>query len=179
LSYPTANRNSQSRAQREGLNRIRLAAVLNSSAAWIEPFIRDNVQRGAILLTEDPYPFLGLLDHGYDLREFGETLSQAQHLFSMFEHWLSTQGAPTSEQVEPRIQAFVAETNWRVPFHKILELALQQEPTSYWDIVGHQNPRKGAETARRRPRHRKTANGMRQDGSGALVSFPPELMPGC
>ncbi len=162
-----------------GFNRIRLAVVPNSSPAWIEPFIRDNVQRGAILLTEDPYPFLGLLDHGYDLQEFGETLSHAQHLFSMFEHWLSAQGAPTSDQVETRLHAFVAETNWRVSFDKILELALQQEPISYWDIVGHENPRKGAETVRRRPRRRKTASAMREDGSGTLVRLPPELMPDC
>ena len=162
-----------------GFNRIRLAAVPNSSPASIEPFIFDNVQRGTILLTKDPYPFLDFLNHGYDLREFGETLSHAQQLFSIFEHWLSAQGAPTSDHVETRIQAFVVEANWRVSFDKILELALQQEPISYWDIVGHENPRSGAETIRRRPRHRKTATGMRQDGSGALVSFPPELMPGC
>jgi hypothetical protein len=162
-----------------GFNRIRLAAVLNSSPASIEPFIFDNVQRGAILLTEDPYPFLGFFSHGYDLREFGETLSHSQHVFSRFEHWLSEQGAPTSDQVETWLRAFVIETKWRVSFDKILELALEQEPVSYWDIVGHQNPRKGAETVRRRPRHRKTATGMREDGSGAHVSFPPELMPGC
>jgi hypothetical protein len=162
-----------------GFNRIRLAAVPNSSPASIEPFIFDNVQRGTILLTKDPYPFLDFLNHGYDLREFDETLSHAQQLFSIFEHWLSAQGTPTSDHVETRIQAFVVEANWRVSFDKILELALQQEPISYWDIVGHENPRRGAETIRRRPRHRKTATGMRQDGSGALVSFPPELMPGC
>src|SRR5271166_1857387 len=37
---------------------------------------------------------------------------------------------------------------------------------SYWDIVGRANPRKGEATARRAPRHRKTAVGMRRDGTG-------------
>jgi hypothetical protein len=37
--------------------------------------------------------------------------------------------------------------------------------TSYWDIVGRDNPRKGVPTVRRQPRRRKTVTGMQQDGS--------------
>jgi hypothetical protein len=132
------------------------------------------------LLTRDLDSFLGLLDHGYDLHDFGETPSQAQQLFSAVKAWFSAQGAPRSDQLEARLRGFVAAANWRVSFDKILEFALKQEPTSYWDIVGHGNPRKGAETVRRRPRRRKTATGMmREDGSGTLAELPPDLTPDC
>jgi hypothetical protein len=160
-------------------DRIRLGAVPNSSPASILPFLRENVQPGAILLTEDLDSFLEMLDHGYDVQDFGETLSHAQLLFLAIENSLRAQDVLTSDQMEARLQGFVAATNWRVLFDEILELALEQKPTSYWEKVGRENPRKGAKTVRRRPRRRKTALGMREDGSGALVSFPPELMPGC
>jgi hypothetical protein len=160
-------------------NRVRLGAVLNSSPALIEPFICEHVQPGAILLTEDLDSFLGLLDYGYDVRELGETPSHAQRLFSTLKDWLGAQVVRHSDEVAARLKSFVAETNWRVFFDKILQLALLQEPTSYWDNVGQENPRKGAETVRLRPRRRKTATGMREDGSGALARLPPDLTLDC
>jgi hypothetical protein len=51
----------------------------------------------------------------------------------------------------------------------MLGLASHHQPTSYWDIIGRDNPRKGAPTVRRQPRRRKTATGMQADRS-----TPPE-----
>jgi hypothetical protein len=62
-------------ARAYALNRIRIAAWVNSSSDLIERFIRQNVQSGTTLLATDPYPFLDLLGRGYDLEEVGETLS--------------------------------------------------------------------------------------------------------
>jgi hypothetical protein len=163
-----------------GFNRIRLATLVNSSADFFEKFIRQNVRDGAILLAEDPYSLFGLFDHGYDLRESSETIGHAQRLFSAFEDWLKAQGTPTSDQIDAQLKGFVAETNWPVVFDKILQVALQQEPTTYWQRAGRENPRKGTETMRRRPRRRKTATGMmREDGSGTLMRLRPELMLDC
>jgi hypothetical protein len=47
----------------------------------------------------------------------------------------------------------------------MLGLASHHHRTSYWDIVGRDNPRKGVPTVRRQPRRRRTATGMQQDGS--------------
>jgi hypothetical protein len=44
----------------------------------------------------------------------------------------------------------------------MLGLASHHHPTSYWDIVGRDNPRKGVPTVRRQPRRRRTATDMRQ-----------------
>src|SRR5438105_3031466 len=51
----------------------------------------------------------------------------------------------------------------------MLGLASHHHPTSYWDIIGRDNPRKGVPTVRREPRRRKTATGMQADRS-----TPPE-----
>jgi hypothetical protein len=161
------------------LNRVRLRAVPNSSPASIVPFIRENVQQGATLLTDDLDSFLELLDQGYEVQDFGATVSRAQHLFSMIEEWLSAKPAPTFDQIDARLQAFAAETNWRVIFDKVFDRALHREPTSYWEKIGYENPRKGAETVRRRPRRRKTANGMREDGSGIVVKLPAGPISDC
>src|SRR5205823_6404463 len=61
-------------------------------------------------------------------------------------------------------------TDYRhVSFEAMLGLAAHHHPTSYWDIVGRDNPRKGVPTVRREPRRRRTATGMRADRS-----TPPE-----
>jgi hypothetical protein len=65
----------------------------------------------------------------------------------------------------------------------VLGLTAHHAPTSYWDIVGRDNPRKGTVTPRRAPRSRKTAIGMRQDGMGGTkmdsqnqnATVPPPL----
>ncbi len=45
--------------------------------------------------------------------------------------------------------------------------ATHHEPASYWDIIGRAtNPREGNPALRRAPWRRKTASGMRHDGSG-------------
>jgi hypothetical protein len=56
-----------------------------------------------------------------------------------------------------------------VSFETMLGLASHHHPTSYWDIVGRDNPRKGVPTVRREPRRRRTATDMRADRSR-----PPE-----
>src|SRR5260370_29665695 len=106
LELPDAEPAKPNLPTARGFNRIRLAVVPNSSPAWIEPFIRDNVQRGAVLLTEDLDSFLELQDHGYDLRDFGETPSHAQQLFSALKDWFSSQAAPRSDPLEARLQGF-------------------------------------------------------------------------
>jgi len=64
-----------------------------------------------------------------------------------------------------------------VCFQTILGVVVNGSPTSYRDIAGHVNPRKGTKPGRRHPRQRKTA-GMRRDGVRTTLSprrsGPPE-----
>src|SRR6267154_1668178 len=58
-------------------------------------------------------------------------------------------------------------------FETMLGLASHHQPTSYWDIIGRDNPRKGVPTVRRGPRRRRTATGMRADGSRPREKLEP------
>src|SRR5439155_21898747 len=79
------------------------------------------------------------------------------------------------KHIDTYLNEFVFRYNRRfyrhVSFETMLGLASHHHPTSYWDIVGRENPRKGVPTVRRGPRRRRTATGMRADGSR-----PPEKL---
>src|SRR5207237_7308077 len=73
------------------------------------------------------------------------------------------------KHIDTYLNEFVFRYNRRfyrhVSFETMLGLASRHHPTSYWDIVGRDNPRKGVPTVRREPRRRRTAIGMRADRS--------------
>src|SRR6185436_4594645 len=73
------------------------------------------------------------------------------------------------KHVDTYLNEFVFRYNRRfyrhVSFETMLGLASHHHPTSYWDIVGRDNPRKGVPTVRRQPRRRRTPTGMHPDGS--------------
>ena len=77
------------------------------------------------------------------------------------------------KHIDTYLNEFVFRYNRRfyrhVSFETMLGLAAHHQPTSYWDIIGRDNPRKGAPTVRREQRRRRTATGMRVDRSR-----PPE-----
>ena len=78
------------------------------------------------------------------------------------------------KHIDTYLNEFVFRYNRRfyrhVSFETVLGLASHRQPTSYWDIIGRDNPRKGMTTVRRRPRRRKTATGIRQDGVSQPIS---------
>ena len=91
-------------------------------------------------------------------------------VFSLMKRWgLGTYHGLRRKHVDTYLNEFVFRYNRRfyrhVSFETMLGLASHHHPTSYWDIVGRDNPRKGVPTVRRQPRRRRTATGMQQDGS--------------
>jgi hypothetical protein len=92
-------------------------------------------------------------------------------VFALMKRWgLGTYHGLRRKHVDTYLEEFVFRYNRRfyrhVSFETVLGLAAHHEPVSYWDIAGRANPRKGDATIRQTPRRRKTATGMRQDGSG-------------
>jgi ISXO2-like transposase domain len=86
------------------------------------------------------------------------------------------------KHIDTYLNEFVFRYNRRfyrhVSFETMLGLASRHYPTSYWDIVGRDNPRKGMSTVRRQPRRRRTATGMQQDGSSLLQNSRPSASSG-
>jgi hypothetical protein len=163
--------------------RIRAAHLPDDAPAFIESFVRSNVKRGELLRTKKHSAYLELVDYRHDPSRIGDLLFRTERVFNLARKFLRTHYGQSRDEVESALDEFVADWNWnprrrRPSFDTLIGLALEQKPTSHWDILGRDNPRKGNPTIRRKPRRRKTAAGMREDGSGAVVSSSPILRPG-
>jgi len=151
---------------------IRVAQLADDSAASVEAFVRSNVKQREMLLTNGHKSYLGLNDYRHDPTGIGKTLGRMQRILRSASHWLRKHYGLRREDVEDALDGFVARENNRLrarhpSFDTLMRLALDHKPTNHWDMVERDNPRKGIPTARRNPRYRKTATGMRQDGSGS------------
>jgi transposase-like protein len=138
---------------------IRLAAIPDSTEASFATFIRTNVKPGSILRAD---PLIRLTDYRHDPEQF-----KLQTPFTFL--WLRRYLRGRREPLDICLEKFIAHHNdlvRQISFDDVLGIATRHEPTTYWDIIGRSNPRQGLPTTRRRPRRRKTAAGMREDGSG-------------
>src|ERR1022692_768796 len=175
---------SQAKPRRKGAKyldtrsgRIRLAMIANNSAASIEAFVRANVKPGTTLLTDGHASYPGLTDYRHDPRVVGKmaahvVLPWIHRVFALMKRWgLGTYHGLRRKHVDTYLNEFVFRYNRRfyrhASFETVLGLTAHHAPTSYWEIVGRENPRKGTATPRRAPRRRKTATGMRQDGAAS------------
>ena len=84
--------------------------------------------------------------------------------------WLSSGNLNNSNEPDLASLPTAENRDWHVSFETILGLASRHQPTSYWDIIGRDNPRRGVATVRRQPRRRKTETGIRPDSSPAPIS---------
>jgi transposase-like protein len=173
--------------------RVRLAMIADNTAASLEAFVRANVKPGATLLTDGHASYPGLTDYRHDPRVVGKmaahvVLPWIHRVFALMKRWgLGTYHGLRRKHVDTYLNEFVFRYNRRfsrhASFETVLGLTAHHAPTSYWDIVGRDNPRKGTATPRRAPRSRKTATGMRQDGMGGTkmdsqnqnAAVPPPL----
>ena len=157
--------------------RVRLAVIADNTAASIEAFVRANVKPGATLLTDGHASYPGLTGYRHDPRVVGKmaahvVLPWIYRVFALVKRWgLGTYHGLRRKHADTYLNEFVFRYNRRfyrhASFETVLGLTARHAPTSYWDIIGRANPRKGNVTPRRAPRSRKTATGMRRDASAA------------
>jgi Transposase zinc-ribbon domain len=149
---------------------IRAAQLSDDSAILIETFVRSSIKRGAMLVTNGHDAYQGLIE--YPTR-IGTYLRQTERMLAFARNYLRKIHGLPREEVKYALDGFVTYQNRRArdrhpSFDTLIELAMDEKPRTHWDIVGRENPRKGTPTVRRNPRHRRTATGMRQDGSGSI-----------
>jgi len=158
--------------------RIRLAAIPSNHARHIHAFIKANIAPGATLVTDGHASYPGVTDYRHDPRIVGNMaahipLKWIHRVFALLKRWsLGTYHGLRRQHIDVYLNEFVFRYNRRfyrhVSFETVLGLAAHRSPESYWDITGQQNPRKEAAPARRNPRRRKTASGMRHDGAKSV-----------
>src|SRR6202162_4896770 len=98
-------------------------------------------------------------------------------LFALMKRWgFGTYHGLRRKHIDTYLNEFVFRYNRRfyrhVSFETLLGLASHHLPTSYWDIVGRDNPRKGVPRVPRQPRRRTRVTGMRADES-SLENLEP------
>ena len=165
--------------------RVRLAAIPSNHAIHLHPFIQSNIKPGTTLITDGHDSYRGLTGYRHDPRIVGKMaahipLKWIHRVFSLLKRWgLGTYHGLRRRHIDTYLNEFVFRYNRRfyrhVSFDTILGLAANSEPISRWQIVARVNPRKGRKTKRINPRWRRTANGMRQDGTSKLNPPPAEI----
>ena len=153
--------------------RIRLARLNSESARDIRAFIRANVARRSVILTDGHTSYPGIKGYVHDPRTVGSmaghvALPWVHRVFSLLKRWgLGTYHGFRIQHIDRYLNEFVFRFNRRayriVSFEQLLGLAARHPPASYWDIIQKENPRKHDRPLRRRPRRRRTAYGMRHD----------------
>ena len=150
----------QARPRRKGAKyldtrsgRLRLAVIADNTAPSLEAFVRANVKPGATLITDGHASYPGLRgDYRHDPRIVGKMaanilLPWSHRAFSLLKRWaLGTYHGLRRKHAGAYLDEFVFRYNRRfhrhVSFEKMLGLAAGGEPTSYWEIIKRENPRK-------------------------------------
>ena len=132
--------------------RLRFAVIADNSTASIAAFVRANVKPGTTLLTDGHASYPGLSGYRHDPRVVGAMaghviLPWIHRAFSLLKRWaLGTYHGLRRKHVDTYLNEFVFRYNRRfyrhVSFEALLGLATHHEPTSYWDIIKRDNPRK-------------------------------------
>src|ERR1019366_4135748 len=128
--------------------------IANNSAASIAAFVRANVKPGATLLTDGHASYPGLTGYRHDPRIVGAmaghvVLPWIHRAFSLLKRWgLGTYHGLRRKHADTYLNEFVFRYNRRfhrhVSFETLLGLAPHHQPTSYWDIIQRDNPRKSS-----------------------------------
>jgi hypothetical protein len=134
--------------------RLRLATIADNSTASIEAFVRANVKPGTTLLTDGHGSYPQLAGYQHDPRVVGAmaghvVLPWIHRAFSLLKRWaLGTYHGLRRKHLDTYLNEFVFRYNRRfyrhVSFETLLGLTAHHDPTSYWDIIKRDNPRKDA-----------------------------------
>lgn len=149
-------------AQADGnkIGRIRLARIANASGASLEPAVRQAIEPGACIQTDDWQGYSRLKSLGYDHKviqpaaELGENLLPRVNLIaSLLKRWLlgTHQGAVRASHLDYYLDEFTFRFNRRTSrsrgllFYRLLEQAVALQPVKTKDLVGGR-PVKGSQT---------------------------------
>lgn len=162
--------------------RCRLAVIPSNHKPNIHAFIQTNVAPGSTLVSDGHASISGLEGYRHDPRVIGNMaahipLQWIHRVFALLKRWgLGTYHGFRREHIDTYLNEFVFRYNRRfyrhVSFETILGLSAGHSPTSYWEIIGRENPRKGAEMKRQSARRRKTEGGVQVDGTGPRARQP-------
>lgn len=147
-----------------GYGRCRMGILRDGSAASLHPFVTDNVEPGATVITDGWTGYRGIDKLGYTHQprsqraarargeDPGELLPGVHRVASLAKRWLlgTHQGSVEDAHLSSYLNEFVFRFNRRrshsrgLLFYRVLELAVGHDPVRFRDLVANPQPKKTA-----------------------------------
>ncbi len=144
-----------------GYGRCRMGILSDGSAASLHPFVTDNVEPGATVITDGWSGYRGIDKLGYTHEprsqraarargdDVGELLPGVHRVASLAKRWLlgTHQGSVDDAHLQDYLDEFVFRFNRRTArsrglvFYRVLELAVAHDPVRYRDLVVNPQPK--------------------------------------
>jgi len=138
----------------KGFGRIRLRHVADKSATSLVPFIRDEIEPAATVVTDGSQAYRALGNLGYDHRRnvlLGSedlphvSMPGVHRIAALLKRWIlgTHQGSVQSHQLDYYLDEFTFRFNRRssrsrgMLFYRLLQGAVMTKPTTYREIAGH------------------------------------------
>lgn len=138
----------------KGIGRIRMQRIQDSSGASLVPFVQAAICEGSEVITDGLQSYRELPSHGYRHRrlviqggegEASTLLPRVHRVASLVKRWLlgTHQGAVSREHLDYYLDEFTFRFNRRSSrhrgklFYRLLEQAVQVEPTPYEAMIKH------------------------------------------
>ena len=140
-------------AEPKGFGRIRLRCVPTLSEDSLLPFVCEAIEPGSVVHTDGSWAYRSLNKHGYTRRKSVLTgsldpahvsMPAVHRVASLLKRWLlgTHQGSVQRNQLDHYLDEYTFRFNRRTSrscgllFYRLLEQAMDTEPTTYRDIVG-------------------------------------------
>lgn len=142
-----------------GYGRCRLATVADASAASLQGFVRANVERGSVIITDGWPSYVGLGRNGEykhvpiniskSKRAVHEELPGVHRVAALLKRWLlgTHQGSVSPEHLQAYLDEFTFRFNRRTSrsrgllFYRLLEGAVAAKPLTYDSLVRTRKPK--------------------------------------
>jgi transposase-like protein len=144
-----------------GYGRVRMGVLRDASAASLHPFVTDNVEPGATVITDAWQGYRGIdrLGYTHDRRsrraarargeDPGELLPGVHRIASLAKRWLlgTHQGSVDETHLQSYLNEFTFRFNRRrsrsrgLVFYRVLELAVGHSPVRYRDLIADPQPK--------------------------------------
>ena len=138
----------------DGIGRIRMRRIPNASAKSLMPFVRDAVEPGSLVHTDDWKAYRQLKKAGYKhkitrlsgkKKTASQLLPRVHRVASLLQRWIlgTHQGGPSREHLAYYLDEFVFRFNRRTSahrgklFYRLLQNAVAVEPAPYASLVKH------------------------------------------
>lgn len=145
----------------KGIGRCRVAPLSDGSATSLLPFVTENVELGATIVTDGWKGYTGLQELGYVHEQriqqaaknrgedIGKLLPAVHRVASLIKRWIlgTHQGSIEEPHLVRYLNEFVFRFNRRYSrsrgmiFYRVLELAVTHDPVRYRDIIAARQPK--------------------------------------